>query len=1061
MKITPPMFAVALLVASVTTAAFATEKTAEAPGDGVRCERIFREARLHRGDTNIVRLQPIDEASWIWHPADGGGDCTVLVFERSFEVRPGEGAFTVDVSADERFLLTLDGRFVARGPHRGDVPNWQYQTYRVEAPVGRHVFRAVVTRMNRHAPFAQLSYRGGFVFKASGVFDERLTTGKASWTVGRLVGMTPLAPDDGSEKWVAGMGSQVEIAGRGPFAGTAERPAKAVVVRGPVKTVSHKCYGSREPGWMLYPSQLPDQLCVPVSPGRIVAATRDAPWRGRHVYAEAETAAPEVAAFEALRAKGAPVTVAPHTKLQLAWNLGRYHCAYPVLKTQGGKGARIAWCWAESAHEAGNGRKGDRQQIVGKYLLGFGDNFLPDGADGEFSAPWFRCGLWCRIDIETGDEPLTLTELSLVETRYPLEMESAFACDDRSTDDIRRICTRTMQMCCHEMLFDCPYYEQLMYPGDTRVQLLVLSALSRDERMIKRAIEIYSYATHEDGQCPFNYPKRGPQEGFTYTLAYLAMYGDYVQNHADREWLRARLPGLRQSMAGCELYENGDGLIERTPGWNFMDWATEWRDSAVPGSDHGHALNSFVNLFWLIDMQSAAAVERALGNELQAEYWEAKARRLKAQIVRTFWNEERSLIADTPLKRDEQGKPLPNTYSEHQQALALIADCLSPEQTARCFEHLIADPDLARTTVYFSYYLFEAYFKQGRGDLFLRRLDLWRDYLAQGVSTTLERPDSGRSGGLTSRSDCHAWGAHPIWFMQTGLAGIRSAAPFFERVRIAPSPGPLTHVRARHPHPAGWIAVDLKFDGGRASGSVDTPVPGVFVFGDQRIELKPGRTEIVPPADDPVRIVRVVYGDFELAESWIVPGGSPQKLCPIVLGFHLLEFDGRRVLVDVGCDRFGMEGRSARNFVRPVEALRRLGVEPETIEACLISHFHDDHIGAIASFPRAHVYIQEDEDRSAGRVLAGRAVTTFKSELELYGGRLKMVRVGGHTAGLSIVLVPGMADGRTAVIAGDAVYSRRNLEQRLPTPVTVNADESRAFVETYTDPRYRIYLCHD
>ena len=59
------------------------------------------------------------------------------------------------------------------------------------------------------------------------------------------------------------------------------------------------------------------------------------------------------------------------------------------------------------------------------------------------------------------------------------------------------------------------------------------------------------------------------------------------------------------------------------------------------------------------------------------------------------------------------------------------------------------------------------------------------------------------------------------------------------------------------------------------------------------------------------------------------------------------------------------------------------------------------------------------------------------------------------------VLVPGMADGRTAVIAGDAVYSRRNLEQRLPTPTTVNADESRAFVETYSDPRYRVYLCHD
>jgi hypothetical protein len=56
--------------------------------------------------------------------------------------------------------------------------------------------------------------------------------------------------------------------------------------------------------------------------------------------------------------------------------------------------------------------------------------------------------------------------------------------------DIRRICARAMQMCCHEMLFDCPYYEQQMYPGDTRIQLQVLSALSQDDRMIRRAIEL-------------------------------------------------------------------------------------------------------------------------------------------------------------------------------------------------------------------------------------------------------------------------------------------------------------------------------------------------------------------------------------------------------------------------------------------------------------------------------------------------------------------------------------------------------------------------------------------
>ena len=154
-----------------------------------------------------------------------------------------------------------------------------------------------------------------------------------------------------------------------------------------------------------------------------------------------------------------------------------------------------------------------------------------------------------------------------------------------------------------------------------------------------------------------------------------------------------------------------------------------------------------------------------------------------------------------------------------------------------CFEHLVSDPDLKRTTVYFSFYLFECYFKFGRGDLFLQRLDLWRDYVKKGLTTTQEAPDTEKG---ESRSDCHAWGAHPIWFMQTGLAGIRSDAPFFARVRVTPAPGPLTELSAKHPHPQGFVEVDLKFANGKATGTVKTPVPGTFAFGDQRISLVPG-----------------------------------------------------------------------------------------------------------------------------------------------------------------------------------------------------------------------------
>ena len=95
---------------------------------------------------------------------------------------------------------------------------------------------------------------------------------------------------------------------------------------------------------------------------------------------------------------------------------------------------------------------------------------------------------------------------------------------------------------------------------------------------------------------------------------------------------------------------------------------------------------------------------------------------------------------------------------------------MSGADAVRCFEGLVSEKTLARATVYFSHYLFETFFKSGRPDLFWDHLSLWQDFLDQGLSTPLEAP------GSRARSDCHAWGAHPLYHFLTGVAGIRPAA---------------------------------------------------------------------------------------------------------------------------------------------------------------------------------------------------------------------------------------------------------------------------------------------
>ena len=768
----------------------------------ISVERVVRPPRLVRGNANVLPVQPIDQASWLTHPdIKGEAENPVPRIARFRCAFDSDGTpLEFDVTADERFCLKLDGEFVARGPHRGSVENWTYQTYRAALAPGKHVMEATVWRVGAAAPLAQLSYRFGFCHKAEGGYDAKLTTGRGPWQVGPITGVKPIGKSGGA--W--GTGDGFELRGAGICDVEPGNWLKPAVERGPLGK-GHVC-GIRKPGWLLSPSQLPDQLSARVRPGRFVKG-------GETKF---------------------PFTVPARERREILWDLDRYICAYPEAVVSGGKGGRMTWQWAESLRKGKF--KGNRSEWEGKSFSGFGDRFLFDGRKrAVFSAPWFRCGRWCRIVIEAGAEPVTVGDLSLVETRYPLECTSAFETpDDPRLADVQRISARTMQMCCHEMLFDCPFYEQQMYPGDTRVQLNVISAMTSDDAIIRRAIEIYDLNRRDDGMVPFNFPTRGTQEGASYTLCYLGMYADYVMNHADREWLRARLPGMRASLSGFDVYVRDDGVIAGLPGWSFMDWVPNrgWERGWAPGSRNGGA-NAELNLFYLAALQGAARVERAFGNAHLARHWEEKAAALKPAIEKAFFDGGRGLFASDAAH---------TVFSEHAQCLALLTDVLEPERARTLFGNLIAAKDLCPVSVYFSYYLFETYFKFGRPDLFLKRLDLWKGYVAKGATTCLEQPEY---AGHDSRSDCHAWGAHPLWFLRTGVAGIRSAAPFFERVRVAPQPGPLRRFRATYPHPCGeQVEVELRFDGDGAHGRVKTPVPGVFEYGGRTVRLVVGENAI-------------------------------------------------------------------------------------------------------------------------------------------------------------------------------------------------------------------------
>ena len=148
-------------------------------------QRVYRPARETMGSTNLIPIQEIDEADWIWSETVPTDEKPAFArFRKSF-VSDGS-PLVLDVSADERFVLKLDGAFVARGPYRGFVNRWNYQTYTLNLAPGEHVLEASVAKLGWARPAAQTTWKAGFVLKASGTYDAQLTTGKAAWQAADL-----------------------------------------------------------------------------------------------------------------------------------------------------------------------------------------------------------------------------------------------------------------------------------------------------------------------------------------------------------------------------------------------------------------------------------------------------------------------------------------------------------------------------------------------------------------------------------------------------------------------------------------------------------------------------------------------------------------------------------------------------------------------------------------------------------------------------------------------------------------------------------------------------------
>ncbi|MDE3148887.1 MAG: alpha-L-rhamnosidase, partial [Acidobacteriota bacterium] len=299
--------------------------------------------------------------------------------------------------------------------------------------------------------------------------------------------------------------------------------------------------------------------------------------------------------------------------------------------------------------------------------------------------------------------------------------------------------------------------------------------------------------------------------------------------------VRSSLMGTRAVLHWFEGYEQPDGLLKEVPWWSFIDWVSSGK---IPTYD-AHGESCVTTLQYLGALDDAASLEKGLGDSLFASRYLTRAAHVRSGLYRQCWNASRGLLADTPDR---------NSFSQQANIMGVLYDVIPKDRQQEVLRKMLAiepgtTPDgVLSASYYFRFYLARALEHAGMADDYLQSIEPWRQLLALHFSTWPEVPGN-------TRSDSHAWTAHPIYDLLTLVAGIEPASPGFATVRIAPHLGTLPSLTATFPHPDGAIKVEYRRQGAGLDATITLPgkLSGSFVWGGKSWPLKPGVNTIQTP----------------------------------------------------------------------------------------------------------------------------------------------------------------------------------------------------------------------
>lgn len=724
---------------------------------------------------------------------------------RTFSLEAGPTTTSCRVTADGRYELWVNGTKVGRGPARSDPSLLPYDEYDIGPLLrpGPNVVAALVRHYGRPTlwwrpgiPEGELGY-GSFLFETT-IEGAALVSGPG-WKASPAA-VTTVESADAGVKFVPP---------------PTEGPPPLEVVDGASVPWGWTERSYDDAGWVdayvmteasfedLEPRGIPRLAARAVVPVAVVGRGACGDMHDHPLVA--------VDADRPGTACEVPPTKAIGEGTWAVYDLGEIVNAHPFVELDAAPGAIFDLACGEDLTPDGRPVTAPREWAM---------RVVAAGRAGErhesFEAIGFR---YLSVAARTSAAPLL--GIGATEMLAPRTPGAYFRCSDPLLEEIWRAGARSVDLCTTDAYIDCPGREQRAWVGDLCVTSLIRAVLDPDLSIAERTLRLHARGARPDGLLPMVAAGDFTTKRDTIpdsTLLWIVAVHGYYDRSGDVELATELLPIAERGLAWFERFRSRRGLLERVPGWVFIDWAQTERGPHIAALDALYA--------WALEL--FAQLCDVAGNHGSAQRARTRAATTRAAFE-SYWDEGRGVYVDAI------GDRAAGRVSQQTNSIAIVARCAPRNRWDRMLAQ-ICDERRLRTTLtpgdpgsfgermsrqwqhppgfddaedvvlaqpFFAHFLHRALDAAGRRNDVITSLRRWRPLVERGNGCLEEYWDA--EPGLGSR--CHAWSATPVYDLATTVLGVRGMEPGMRTISITPHLGDLGWAEGAVATPHGFVSV--------------------------------------------------------------------------------------------------------------------------------------------------------------------------------------------------------------------------------------------------------------